>query len=289
MSKAHDVKRRRVDADGSRTESPDAGKPTDRQASHSAAASVAETEPWGPGCMLLGVIAVGTLTLLVTFALYRQQELGYSRSEEKATDVDDSVGADGHAKPLFPVYATDQLFTRDELSSHGSSSKRIHLAILGRVYDVTKGRKYYGPKGGYAFFAGRDATRSFVSGDFSDAGLTDDLEGLSIREYLGIADWVGTYEKEYKYVGRLIGRFYDGDGRPTDSLLDAENKIRLAGEMKSKEDDMKKLFPPCNSRWAAGKGEVWCSNKRYPSQRQSDVSYPNTLGPDPVHNSECFG
>ncbi|ONL94634.1 BTB/POZ domain-containing protein NPY2 [Zea mays] len=35
------------------------------------------------------------------------------------------------------------------------------------VFDVTKGRSHYGPGGGYHHFAGRDASRAFVSGNFT--------------------------------------------------------------------------------------------------------------------------
>lgn len=30
----------------------------------------------------------------------------------------------------------------------------LYLALLGRIYDVSKGIKHYGPNGGYRFFAG---------------------------------------------------------------------------------------------------------------------------------------
>ena len=42
------------------------------------------------------------------------------------------------------------------------SSIPIYLAVLGRVFDVTKGADYYGPgAGGYSGFAGRDGSRAF--------------------------------------------------------------------------------------------------------------------------------
>ena len=31
----------------------------------------------------------------------------------------------------------------------------IYLAIMGRVFDVTRGRDFYGPGGGYSFFSGK--------------------------------------------------------------------------------------------------------------------------------------
>ena len=40
-----------------------------------------------------------------------------------------------------------------ELSNYAAGDS-IYLAILGRIYDVSKGKKHYGPGGGYNFFSG---------------------------------------------------------------------------------------------------------------------------------------
>ena len=75
------------------------------------------------------------------------------------------------------------MFTPEILEGHNGSipGVPIYLAILGTVFDVTKGfvlgslksvftifsrfrDKHYGLKGGYSFFAGRDGSRAFVSG-----------------------------------------------------------------------------------------------------------------------------
>ena len=220
------------------------------------------------------VLAVASLLVLIacTVCVQKAYMSGYKkeesvRREKPSTATAAEASGSQSSGKLFPVSSNDRLFTRDELTKLGPHSKRIHLSILGRVYDVTKGRKHYGSKGSYWFFAGRDATRSFVSGDFSDSGLTDDLEGLALREYLGIVDWVETYERDYTYVGRLIGTFYDKNGDATDALLDAEMKIGLGRELQAQEKERDILFPPCNSHWSGGKGEVptvWCSDKRYP-------------------------
>lgn len=48
---------------------------------------------------------------------------------------------------------------------------------------------------------GRDGTRGFVTGDFSDEGLIDTLDGLDTAMYGGFQEWVDFYEKTYKFVG----------------------------------------------------------------------------------------
>lgn len=53
----------------------------------------------------------------------------------------------------------------------------ILLAVNGKIYDVSASPHFYGPGGSYHFFAGRDATRSFVTGCF-DTDLTGDLRGV---------------------------------------------------------------------------------------------------------------
>ena len=101
-----------------------------------------------------------------------------------------------------------RLFTRNELAAHGPHGplKPILLSVLGRVYDVSKGPEYYGPNGGYNFFAGRDGSRAYVTGEFNEKGLTDDLEGLSPLQVGEIDGWTKFYDKEYTFVGKLIGR-----------------------------------------------------------------------------------
>lgn len=65
----------------------------------------------------------------------------------------------------------------DLLAYDGSDpTKPIYIALNGSIYDVSIGRHFYGPGGSYSFFAGRDATRAFVTGCF-DTDLTPDLRG----------------------------------------------------------------------------------------------------------------
>lgn len=78
--------------------------------------------------------------------------------------------------------------TIEELSIYNGEDpeKPIYLAINGTVYDVSNGRHIYGPGGSYSFFAGRDASRAYVTGCFAD-DLTPDIRGIEVM-YLPIDD-----------------------------------------------------------------------------------------------------
>ncbi|CAK9084177.1 unnamed protein product [Durusdinium trenchii] len=70
------------------------------------------------------------------------------------------------------------VWTVHRLAEHSGSDRTrpLLLAILGEVYDVGPGERHYGPDAGYSGMAGKDASRSFTTGDFKkDAvpGLRD--------------------------------------------------------------------------------------------------------------------
>lgn len=51
---------------------------------------------------------------------------------------------------------------------------------------VSKGEQHYAPGGAYSMFTGKDASRAFITGDFSEAGLVDDLSGLKSESFNGV-------------------------------------------------------------------------------------------------------
>jgi hypothetical protein len=62
--------------------------------------------------------------------------------------------------------------------------------------------RHTGAGGDYAFFAGRDATRAFSTGDFGSGGLEEDCRGLDDQELAGLVEWRKFYHETYIYVGR---------------------------------------------------------------------------------------
>uniref|UniRef100_T1JID8 Cytochrome b5 heme-binding domain-containing protein n=1 Tax=Strigamia maritima TaxID=126957 RepID=T1JID8_STRMM len=162
----------------------------------------------------------------------------------------------------FELPKGEKLFTPAELSKYNGEEEGPYLGIFGRVYDVSAGAQHYGPGGAYNQFSGRDATRSFVTGDFSPEGLTDDITDFTPQQMLSLYNWLNFYETDYKYLGRIIGRYYDDTGRPTDALEKLAALLESALEKAKEENEERKKFPGCNSEWSEPTGgKVWCSTK----------------------------
>ncbi|KAM0713858.1 hypothetical protein Q7P37_010820 [Cladosporium fusiforme] len=90
-----------------------------------------------------------------------------------------------------PVSLTDA----ELLAYDGSDpNKPIYLALNGTIYDVSAGRRVYGPGGSYNVFAGKDAARGFITGCFAEDS-TPDMRG---------AEWT--------YVSRDVPDFDELDG-----------------------------------------------------------------------------
>lgn len=156
------------------------------------------------------------------------------------------------------------IFTKEQLSKYDGTEESLglYIGIYGRVYDVSSGRQYYGPGGTYSFFAGCDGTKAFVTGEFNEKGLIDDVSEFDSRRLLELHHWLEFYEKTYHFVGKLIGNFYDAKGNPTGALKEAEEATNRALEEKRLSDEERKIFPPCNSHWSEATGsKLWCSTK----------------------------
>ncbi|GAA93649.1 uncharacterized protein L969DRAFT_53809 [Mixia osmundae IAM 14324] len=107
-----------------------------------------------------------------------------------------------------------QTFTEAQLRQFDGTdpSKPIYLAVMSDVFDVSAGRRMYGPGGSYHHFAGRDGSRAFTTGCF-ETDLTHDTRGLSEKELRTIQGWHSFFERSKKYwkVGKVLSRPIDPD------------------------------------------------------------------------------
>ncbi|XP_066930092.1 neuferricin-like [Clytia hemisphaerica] len=156
----------------------------------------------------------------------------------------------------------ERIFTKEEIRQYSGEveGKPIYLAYLGKVYDVTTGKQHYGKDGAYHFFAGKDASRAYVSGQFNDEGLIDDITGLPAGQYSGLKGWTDTFENKYPFVGKLEGFFYDSNGNEKEGIAIYRQGLIEASKFEAEEKDDEKKFPGCNSRYTPQTGhEIWCS------------------------------
>jgi len=82
---------------------------------------------------------------------------------------------------------------------------RVLVAVLGKIYDVTRGKKFYGPGGPYSGFSGRDASRGLAT--FNVDAVSDeydDLSDLKASELEQVREWELQFSEKYEFVGKVI-------------------------------------------------------------------------------------
>eukprot|EP00483_Globobulimina_turgida_P005485 UN05495 len=169
-----------------------------------------------------------------------------------------------HECPVFDDDTKVKMFTEEELSQYdGLKNPKIYLTVIGEVFDVTKGKNYYGPDAGhYNGFAAKDGSRAFAVGGFTEKELIPDITDLNPGQVISIYDWMTFYRSDYTPVGKLIGFYYDSEGKPTANRNKVEELILEGYLAKKQQQDMGKKYPRCNSQSGTKvRNRVWCSDK----------------------------
>lgn len=111
--------------------------------------------------------------------------------------------------------------------------------------------------------SGIDGSKAFVTGEFNEEGLIDDITDLSPIQVGELDDWVKFYAKDYTHVGKLIGRYYTKDGSSTKEWYNYQRKLGEKDKLKAEQRKLEQRYPGCNSQWSeATKGRLYCSEKR---------------------------
>jgi hypothetical protein len=246
-----------------------------RSSAESSSDGTAESEPrsgkrsrgWKVGTPVLALLLLAASPLVLLAA-------------RRLAWVPEEPGETIPARTAATAAAPPRWVTPEELAARigDPPGSPVWLAFLGEVFDVTTGAVYYGPGGGYHFFAGRDATRAFSTGDFTEEGLVANLNGLSDEAMLGLENWARFYrggENDYAFVGYVAGgEFYErerlseddaaslGDvPKPTPAKLAFEKATARARAARAKKKARETTFPACASRWSSARGgEVFCED-----------------------------
>lgn len=183
-----------------------------------------------------------------------------------------------------------QLWSKQELAQYdgGSGQPKIYLAFLGLVYDVTANEQHYAKGADYNVFAGRDATRAFLTGNFTH-DLHDDIRDIDESLYSHIESWTSFYASNYPNLGRLEGQYFDSRGCPTQESERVNKMFHKLEQDKATRKEEEKEYPECNSEWNSDtkKGRVWCSTKSGGVERDW-VGFPRIFNYGESKRCACF-
>jgi len=156
----------------------------------------------------IGALESPWLTFLCTlvFIIIARRVFAVDNRSHKATpseDEDEEVFPD-------PMPAGDM--TRRELAKYDGSdeTKPILIAAKGVVYDVTRGRDFYGKGGPYNCFTGIDCSRALGKVSLDKENLCADVKDFAASERDVLNDWVAKFNAKYPVVGKLTDGKYNG-------------------------------------------------------------------------------
>lgn len=169
--------------------------------------------------------------------------------------------------PRFPAVAREgaKIWSPEELALFDGSdaSKPLLLAIVGEVFEVSPGQRFYEPGKGYAGAAGHDASRAFATGAFQGESVSSRIDDLKSDQIAEVLHWRGFYQEheEYRFVGFLNERYFGPDGAALVELQHVEELKKFQEVSNKAREKFNKRFMSCNSRTGPGLWhEIWCDD-----------------------------
>ncbi|XP_037070093.1 LOW QUALITY PROTEIN: membrane-associated progesterone receptor component 1-like [Pollicipes pollicipes] len=136
--------------------------------------------------------------LLISACLYIMYKMWVRHKEENAPRR--------RPEPELPPLKK-QDFTLEQLKFYCGDERcdgRVLVAVNYKVFDVTKGKRFYGPGGPYAAFAGKDASRGLATFSVEGGDNHDDLSDLTPMQMESVREWEAQFTDRYVYVGKLL-------------------------------------------------------------------------------------
>ena len=156
-----------------------------------------------PAVLIGGGVVVAGLAgwLFVGGAEDRERQQQRAQEEERYRQYQEERARRAFVEPK-------EYWTEDELAEYDGTNDPdgpILLAADGLVFNVYKGRNFYGPGGEYHLFAGRDATRFLAKTIVEEEPPEEATKPLTMAERAALAAWIFTFKGKYEVVGKLEG------------------------------------------------------------------------------------
>jgi len=171
--------------------------------------------------LLFGSPVHTVLTVVCAFLVYKL----FKNSSDSGSKPSEEI--------KLPPPLPEHNMTLEELKRYDGKGEdgRVCVGINGKVYDCSKGRRFYGPEGPYSTFAGRDATRALATFDVNAVKeVWDNHEDLSASQMSSVQEWEMQFSERYHLVGKLV--------KEGEELLDQDEDNDKAKE-KAKEEQGK--------------------------------------------------
>jgi len=150
-----------------------------------------------PGAVIVGPGA----TTLTTWdiLLKRDDPLAGFEFESNSDGEKSSASSSSFDASSLPTFTASEL----EEFGNGLNENPIYLSVFGMVYDVTAGKKFYGPGASYEMFAGKDVTRGLCLGCKTPECLVRSTDGLTENQIDEGKRWLSFFQSHDKYS--LVG------------------------------------------------------------------------------------
>jgi hypothetical protein len=162
-------------------------------------------EPPSSNIIVVGagaIATVGAITWWIGGSENRTRQAKYAEWEAKEREYQEEREHLAYIEPR-------EVWKEAELKPHDGSADDnkgpILMAVKGDVFNVWKGRNFYGHGAEYHIMAGRDATRFLAKNRLEEETEDEKRVELNIAEKANLEAWYWTIKNKYQRVGALEG------------------------------------------------------------------------------------
>lgn len=183
------------------------------------------------------------------YALAPLEGISYAASKDMASKGNQKGSETSPKKksriPPPPMEPVDAVIPFEQLLLHDgtSSSRPVLTSVLGRIYDVTAAKEFFGPGAPYEMFAGHDGTYNLAVMSLKKQTLDKFQYNLDDEDKECLSDWIAYFDNRYgRPVGILSGRTHSV------KLSDLPAATKIPFETSDSDDDPAEPSKPPQSR-----------------------------------------
>ena len=153
-----------------------------------------------PAAVAGAVVSAAAVTWWLSGADNREKQSKYAEWEAKEWEYQEERERLAYIEPR-------EVWREEELKAYDGADEKgpILMSVKGDVFNVWKGRNFYGPGGEYHIMGGKDATRFLAKNRLEEESDDERKVELNIAERANLEAWYWTIKNKYQLVGRLEG------------------------------------------------------------------------------------